>query len=485
MMLGFGLIIAAMVALNVSTLITLRSVMASVETTLSVNSRSIDLAKALGRLVDDEEQLGQKLLVSRDTAYASLLSEVSERFSDRLDSLRAVASPQTSPGSVHRIAVTHSAILDLAVHPESRYSQVPIDALSDSAQAIRARLDDIVQMNQAAIEQSISALQDSVVEAYDRAFLLTLAAILLTLVLAFIIARTITRPIETLQRATERVAAGRFETIAVSSHDEMASLAASFNSMSAKLRQLNEYKADMMYHIAHEMRVPLQSLYSAHYVLRKQAPTPTPDGFARVLQIIEENVDRISAFINQFLDLARMEAGKMDFRLEPTDMSSLVAQAIAAIQPVAERKEIRIVLNDHQVPTVMADREKILQVLSNLLSNAVKFTGKGGTVQVDLRARGEKVKIAVIDTGVGIEPDDLPHLFTKFFQAKSAAAVNVKGTGIGLALVKGIVEGHSGAVSAESIPGQGSTFTVELPIGADGISGSDRSSDGVNGKGNR
>jgi signal transduction histidine kinase len=471
MMLGFGLIIAAMVALNAYILYTLYSVTSSFERTFSVNIRSIDLGKSLRSLVDDEEQLGEKLLVSRDTTYASLLSDAVTRFTRRLDSLDAVLTTEPDRVDLRELTFSHRALVEVALFPRSVRGTEPAVVLADTAQAARSSLDGIIVRNQNAVDASFAALQDSVSDTYNIAFLLTLGTIVITILLAFFIARTITRPIQILRRGTERIAAGRFEPITVTSHDEMATLAAAFNLMSAKLRQTEEYKADMMHHIAHELRVPLQSLYSAHYLLNKQAPTPLPPEHHRVLEMIRENVDRISTFINEFLDLAKMEAGKMEFRLEPLNLEAITRQATDTLRLVAERKQVRLLSEMNPVPTVMADRDKMLQVVINLLSNAVKYTGKGGTVRILLEPTAAGVRILVRDTGIGIDADEIPHLFTKFFQARSAGKVTVKGTGIGLALVKGIVEGHGGSVSVESTLGHGSTFAVELPVNGGALPG--------------
>jgi signal transduction histidine kinase len=226
--------------------------------------------------------------------------------------------------------------------------------------------------------------------------------------------------------------------------------------------------AEMMHHITHELRAPLQSLYSAHYLLRKQAPSPVTADYQKVLDLIHENVDRISGFTNQFLDLSKIEAGRMEFRREPVDMEEIVLRAVREARPVAERKSIELTLSLQPVPTVMADLEMLHQALSNLLGNAIKFTGSGGTVNISLCPTPAGVRCAVRDTGIGIDPEDLPKLFTKFFQAKSAAKISVKGTGIGLAFVRGIVEGHGGSVEVESVPGQGSTFAIHLPVSGSG-----------------
>ena len=470
MMLGFALIIAVMVALNTYTLSVLHSVTASVEQTLSINVRSIDLARSLRLQLDDEEQLAAKLLVSGDRAYATLLLESSSLFNSRLDSLVRVSPPHLGP-LLAGVRSSHVEFYRLSGRPGGAGSDAWREALSDSVAAMRGRLDGVILEGQRAIDRSWIALQDSVVRAYDVAFLLTLGTIVAMIVVAFVITRTITRPIEALRRGTQLIARGEFVPIGVQSRDELASLAKAFNSMSLKLREIDQYKAEVMQHITHELRLPLQSLYSAHYLLRKQASSPVTAEYQKILDLIQENVDRISGFTNQFLDLSRIEAGKMEFRLEPVDLEEVVTRAVQEARVNAERKSIALTQSLQPVPTVMADLEKIHHAVSNLVGNAIKFTQNGGTVHVSLAPTSTGVRCSVRDTGVGIDPEDIPRLFTKFFQAKSAGKISVKGTGIGLALVKGIVEGHGGSVEVESVPGEGSTFAIHLPVqGSEGES---------------
>jgi two-component system sensor histidine kinase BaeS len=173
-------------------------------------------------------------------------------------------------------------------------------------------------------------------------------------------------------------------------------------------------------------------------------------------------VDRIADFSNQFLDLARIEAGRMEFSLAPTDPHTVVQAAIANARPAAAAAglELREVLNT--CPLVEADPLRLDQALSNLLSNAIKYTDSGGIIHVRLEPCQESVCITIQDTGIGISPDDLPHVFTKFYRTTQGRTKR-SGTGLGLALVRAIIDQHGGTVTVTSTPGEGSAFRIRLP----------------------
>ena len=249
----------------------------------------------------------------------------------------------------------------------------------------------------------------------------------------------------------------------VRSRDDFGMLVQSFNTMSERLRRIDEYKADVMQQISHELRTPLQAMYAIYYMLAEQVAGPLNDRQRSLLTTIRDNIDLLSTFSNQFLDLAKIEAGMMEFHRQPVDLLSVITPVINNARLIASQKEINIGLAAQAVPKVSADPEKVVTVLNNLLSNAVKFTPQGGNITVTLSPCEDGARIAVKDSGIGIDPEDVPRLFTKFFQAKNVSQINVKGTGVGLALVKAIVDGHGGRVFAASAVGQGSTFTVELP----------------------
>jgi PAS domain S-box-containing protein len=229
-----------------------------------------------------------------------------------------------------------------------------------------------------------------------------------------------------------------------------------------KLREAVQARDHVLAYVAHDLRSPLGGIgLLAEMLLR----TPgTEEERRRSLESILQAAGQIDRLIQDLLDATRIDAGRLRLHPEPEEVGPIVREALLTLAPAAADAGVEVRLDvPARVPRVMADRDRLLQVLNNLLSNAVKFTPRGGTVTVGLRpAKGELV-FSVVDTGRGIAAPDLPRLFDRFWQAEQTRR---GGTGLGLAIARGIVEGHGGRIWAESVPGRGSTFSFTLPLGA-------------------
>jgi signal transduction histidine kinase len=468
MIAGFFLIIVAMIVLDAYLLYELRHVRDSVHTTLGINVASVERARELRGFLDDQERSAQKFLISRDSTYFVLFTEATRRLTGGTDSLAFVLGDAAQSGIMQRVNGINEALFETLSESDRSLLRAPardltLLAVSDSIEVMRRLLDDVIRRNQALIVARVMADDQRAAEALQFAVVLTLGSIVITILLAFLIARMITNPIRVLQAGAARVAQGSFRSIPVSSRDELADLTVAFNDMSEKLRVANAYRAEMMQHIVHDLRTPLQSLHSVYYLLSEQIAGPINEQQRKYVDMLRLNAERITDFTNQFLDLAKIEAGRMQYRRQAADLSVLVERAVESVRVLAEPHRIAVSMVSDTVPSVHVDPEKITQVVSNLLSNAVKYTPDGGQIAVRIAEAGDRVRVQVTDTGVGIDPEDLPHLFTKFYQAKNAGKARTKGTGIGLALVRAIVDGHGGSLRVQSEVGKGSTFIVELP----------------------
>ncbi len=231
-----------------------------------------------------------------------------------------------------------------------------------------------------------------------------------------------------------------------------------------KLVELDQVKSRFFANISHELRTPLTLLLAPLETLLHDAKRSFDPQAREWLQTMYSNGLRLLKLINDLLDLVRLESGKMDVKREPVAMTEFVKGLVNSVRKVAEDRHVQLHASvDEGVATVMVDRDKLEKILLNLTFNALKFTPAGGRVEVDAARNGEKLVIRVRDTGVGIPADKLPFLFQRFWQADTSAQRKYQGAGIGLALVKELVEIQEGAVSVESDPGQGATFTVTLP----------------------
>jgi DNA-binding response OmpR family regulator len=184
------------------------------------------------------------------------------------------------------------------------------------------------------------------------------------------------------------------------------------------------------------------------------------------IEHIHSSGRRLLALINDILDLTKVEAGKMELRLEPVELDEAVRDILAALTPVADKKHLRLVADVPTGLTIHADRMRFRQIIDNLLSNALKFTPEGGTITVTAAEVGHIATISVADTGAGIAPDDLDRVFAEFQQVGDVAAQKA-GTGLGLALTQRLVQAHGGKVELTSEVGVGSTFTIHLPVAPD------------------
>ena len=231
----------------------------------------------------------------------------------------------------------------------------------------------------------------------------------------------------------------------------------------AQAEHANRMKDEFLATISHELRTPLNAILGWTEVLKTAT---TPAEIAEGLEVVERNAHVQAQLIDDLLDLGRISSGKMTLNVEPVDIGAIVQDAIGAVQHAADTKRItiRTVLNDPR-GRMMGDVKRLRQVVWNLLTNAVKFTPAEGRVMITLSRINSHIDIAVADTGRGIPAEFLPHVFERFRQADASITRQHGGLGIGLALVKQLVELHAGSVHAASAGlGQGATFTVSLPV---------------------
>ncbi|HYE88216.1 MAG TPA: ATP-binding protein, partial [Vicinamibacterales bacterium] len=216
--------------------------------------------------------------------------------------------------------------------------------------------------------------------------------------------------------------------------------------------------------LSHELRTPLNAILGYARLLRGNLLPP--DQFERGLETVERNARWLTQIVDDVLDVSRIISGKIRMDVQPVDLAQVISNAVATVQPAADAKGVRLqTVFDAHAALISGDPDRMQQVVWNLLSNAVKFTPKGGQVQIRLQRVNSHTEIVVSDTGIGIAEDFLPVVFERFRQADSGTTRKTGGLGLGLAIVRHLVELHGGTVYASS-PGadQGSTFTVRLPV---------------------
>jgi len=228
-----------------------------------------------------------------------------------------------------------------------------------------------------------------------------------------------------------------------------------------RVRRLETVRRDFISNISHELRTPLASLKSLADTLRDGA-LEDPPAAQRFLDRMEVEVDALTQMVQELLELSRIESGQVGFEIVPVSVADVVNPPVERLRPQAERADLRFSVDlAPDLPPVLADAERVRQVITNLVHNAIKFTPPGGEVAISATAGEGEVIISVRDTGVGIPADDLPRIFERFYKADRARSGG--GTGLGLAIAKHIVLAHGGRIWAESVETRGSTFYVALP----------------------
>lgn len=234
-----------------------------------------------------------------------------------------------------------------------------------------------------------------------------------------------------------------------------------------RLRALDRLKDELVAVVAHDLRTPLTSIRGYVDLLLEGGGGPLTDTQMQFLGVVDRNSHRLLKLTEDLLLLACSEAGELELDLADCDLACVVRDAAASARPAAEAKGLALDVRVDGVPAVRGDRARLGQLLDNLVANAVKFTPVGGRIELtlDRAADGRAATVAVADTGPGIPADELPLLFSRFFRARHATAAKVPGTGLGLAIAKTIAEAHGGAIAVESVEGEGTRFTVSLPVG--------------------
>jgi signal transduction histidine kinase len=304
---------------------------------------------------------------------------------------------------------------------------------------------------------------------------IALAALGIAVVVAAILARRFTTPLRELTLATREVAEGNLtsrvpEDVVQAGSTEMAELARGFNAMAARLqesidtiRRDRDRSRDFLADVSHELRTPIAALRTFNDLLREGA-ADDPDAREEFLEQSAQQIERLDWLAQNLLELSKLDSGLVLLDLRPDDLRASIESAVEQAAPAARRRGVELTLRMPDGPVrVRHDPQRIGQVVTNLVGNALKFTPRGGSVAVELRPHREGAQIEVRDTGVGIDPSELPRIFERFYRGSRSNEARGSGSGLGLAIVRSIVDMHGGRVAVESRLGAGSTFTVTLP----------------------
>ncbi|HFQ93603.1 MAG TPA: HAMP domain-containing protein [Anaerolineae bacterium] len=293
-------------------------------------------------------------------------------------------------------------------------------------------------------------------------FFAALGAGSVALLLGFILSRTLTRPLQEITAATQKVAAGDLsQEVPVRSDDELGQLAASFNRMSRQLTQSRDMRRQMTADIAHDLRTPLSLILGHTEALRDGVLPPSQETF----DVLHDEAKRLDRLVTDLRTLSLADAGELSVAARPVAPQLLLERAIVTHTPRAEKKRIALTLEvEPDLPEVLVDPDRMGQVLDNLVENGIRYTPENGRITLSASRSEYGVRLQVQDTGPGLSPEEVEHVFDRFYRGdKSRQRQEDGGSGLGLAIARSLVLAQNGRIRAESQLGEGATFIVELP----------------------
>ena len=441
----------------------------------------VDLGKKLSDDFLSMRGHGEKYIISKDDAFYKLFEEGRDAFKSDLEKLLSMVNTTELRSSLEEVKKKHeqyqAAFAEEVKHVKSGddydkelFEQKKKQFEQKKEQIEKAILDVLVMKvgdyGQARKQGKFEQLIEAEGRTIKVALGITITSLIFIIAVSILITINITKPLSAMKKKTREIAKGDFGShLELSSPPEIKELEQAFNSMCARLKEIDKIKSDFYSLMSHELRTPLTSIKEGtNLLIESLKEEDITAKQKKLLAIMTEESNRLIKLVNSLLDLSKMEAGMMVYAFTNSDLITLIKRAVREIEPLAEKKNVTIEIKDGgELPLIKVDTERILQVFRNLIGNAVKFTPNNGYVHVSAQASGQEVKVSVRDTGIGISKESLTAIFNKF-QQEFTHSNKIKGTGLGLSFVKHIIKDHGGRVWAESILGQGSIFIFVLPV---------------------
>jgi len=489
---GYSLFIAVLIGLAVYQIVAVNRMQA-----INQNLKDINFQNALNSLqaiqdVELIEEFTEKSLLRADPDYKDRLDEFIARFDENLARLQTGTSSDGEQEVLELLKHSWDAFIfnldeiqkDL---PNEGIKELPA-VLADDLQMLRIQTGSVYE----GVKLAMSAKLDESAQTSQTAqfVLVSITVVFLsgTILVSFLIVRSISKPLVNLTEGTRAITEGKyFYRLDTTRDDEFAQLAKDFNTMIRRLNELDELKKDFISHVSHELKAPLASMRETVQLLIDEIPGPLTDKQKRLLELNLQGGDRLTSMIRNLLDLSKIEAGTMEYELKKQDLLPLVRTAIDAFEVQAQEKRVRMEAELPDVPLqVKCDSDRIIQVIVNVLGNAVKFSPVGGIVRIGLKSVQDPPEsmpqmwrrrtavpdsgsyyalLEIEDSGHGVADADKKKIFEKFHQVSRGRKVEGQGVGLGLAICRTIVQVHRGAIWIEDNPAGGSRFFLLLGSG--------------------
>jgi two-component system, NtrC family, sensor histidine kinase GlrK len=466
-------IIMVMAGVNLYALFQLRQLTALSANMVTLHYPAIESAKHLLTVLYAQLNSEKKYLVVRDATFLRHFDEEVEEFHRSLQTLEA--QELTPKGNeflkdIKRMQQERLTMLHEKLENKGSTSALPPgsyesrrDILMDH---ISATLQQFIELHETGISVGVSRSRESSAQAEAVTEQLVLLALVFGITLAGFASYTILRPLRQLQSHIKQIGQGNFRTsLNIRAPSELRDLVDAVNRMGMKLQELDDMKEEFLAHVSHELRTPMASIQEGTHLLLDEIPGPLSQEQRTTLRIMADSSRRLITLISTILDLSKMNAGMMEYRIVPTDIKRVADMSVNKVQLLADAKHVQLLLEaPGQQVWVKADVFRIEQVLDNLLSNALKFSSEGGIVKVVMKPDPSvgTLEVSVTDGGPGIQPEDLPYIFERFYQGRTKAKQAAPGSGLGLALAKNVVEAHGGRIWIESEAKKGTTVRFTL-----------------------
>jgi signal transduction histidine kinase len=346
------------------------------------------------------------------------------------------------------------------------------DRASPLAERLARQMNELVNRAEAEMLASIDTSRGAYLSSRWTVIGFAVGSSALAMLLGFAISQSLIVPVKQINQRLGEIAAGDFSrNVDIANRDELGSLAANVNRMNGELRRVYEqleavnlHKSQFLANMSHELRTPLNAIIGFSEVLHERMFGELNAKQAEYVQDIYTSGRHLLALINDILDLAKIDSGRVELERSRFDLRLAIDNAVTLVRERAQRHGIALEVDAaDSLGEIHADERKVKQILLNLLSNALKFTPDGGRVAVAAKRADGAAEISVADTGIGIAAADQELIFEEFRQAQAKPGQAREGTGLGLALTRKFVEMHGGRISVESEPGKGATFTFTLP----------------------
>ena len=293
-------------------------------------------------------------------------------------------------------------------------------------------------------------------------FFAVMFVIMLTLLVAAWFSQRIAKPVKEMTLVARKIASGDFtQRVSHDAEGELGILAASFNQMTVALGEMDEVQSSFISDVSHELRTPMTII--SGFVEGVLDGTIPESEHKKYLEIVLSEIKRLNRLVNDLLEMSRLNSGKIEYKMVPFDITESVRKAIVAFeQSISEKKiDMDVDFESDSMP-VMGNGDSVYRVITNLLDNAVKFTPEGGSIAIKVSTAGGKVKTSIENTGTGLSEKELNHIWDRFYQTDKSRSSTKRGAGLGLYIVKNIMQAHNNEIYAESEEGSWTRFTFEL-----------------------